>query len=117
MREERALDRREIAVTDDRDRLIGESAQAEIVESVQDARCAIAAAHRKYDVWQRPRCVREAVEVGRALGVSSAEALETPPRRIDVFQAMPFPAQSPEGALHSRRIVRIARRRDEVDGA
>ncbi len=115
---ERALDRGEIAVADDRDRLLREAPlQAVEIESVQDARRPVAAAHRQHDIGQAARRIGETVQVGGALAVGAAETLEAPLRRVQVFQPMSLRTQAIEPPLDRCGIVRISGRRDEIDGA
>lgn len=105
-------------MADERDRLIAQPvAQAVVIETMKNARRAIAAAHGEHHVRQTTRRIGEPVQIGRALAVGAAKTLETAPRGIDVFKLVPLSFQPADAALDSRRIVRIARRRDQIDGA
>ncbi len=53
-REERQLDRREVAMADERDRLIGQPAlQPVVIEAVQETHRAVSAAHGQHNIGQR----------------------------------------------------------------
>lgn len=117
LRVQRELDRGEIAVTDERDRLVAQAAfEPAIIEPVQDARGAVAAAHRERDVRQRALGIRQAVQVARPLAVGAAESLKAALRRLEVLDAMLRAAQALERAIDRVGIVRITGRRQQADG-
>src|SRR5471032_463058 len=115
-RVQRQLDCGEVAMADNRDRLILQAAlQALVVQAMKNACSAITAAHRQYDVRQRTRRIGKPVQVRGAFAVSAAEALKTTVRHRHILQPMPLRAQALHRASDYFR-VGVTRRCDEIDG-
>src|SRR5471032_802525 len=113
---QRQLDRGEVAMADNRDRLVLQAAlQALVVQAMKNACSAVTAAHRQNDVRQRTRRIGKAVQVRGTLAIGAAEALMPTVRRRHIFQPMPLRAQAFHRAPNHFR-VGVTRRCDEIDG-